>query len=264
MTRPRPALLCALTPLLLAACGGVTPAAPAAMADVETQAARACPAPCAPLTLAADTLSVAHLHRATLGATFRGLRGDVALRLDGPQGSGLVLETRAMTLDGSAASRTLVFAAPGLPTPGPDAALDGLYRVVVSQGGRDVASAPVTLTETLLKVTATVLPAEVAVHPGQAARFTVEVRVSPPLDAPLPLTLGLPVEGAAFAATPVSGTTGDGATLRRDFTVTFPADFGAPSGTSSALNYAVNVGDVTFYRNFWYGTRAARLAWRAE
>lgn len=252
--RPRTVnLLLTLAAAALTACGA-TPVPETAVSDGRVDGAAVQPA--------VASLSVYHRQAATLPVTLSGMTGTVQLRLDAPDGytSGLRLDTTTLTLDGTA-TRDLTVSAPGLPDfYTPDQSLSAAYTLVVSQGGRDLARAPVTIEERLLDIRTAVRPDTVTARPGQTVTFTVVVTVTPALDGPLPVTLdGCPVEGCDFEALPVGDTTGDGGTMTRQFALTVPASDGPPAGTVSDLHYAVGVADFAGYRRSWYGTTAATV-----
>ncbi|WP_309572651.1 hypothetical protein [Deinococcus sp.] len=209
------------------------------------------------------SLAVYHLHTATLPVTLGGMSGAVTLRLVAPDGyvSGLHLDTTTVTLDGTEGVHELLVSAPGLPDfYTPDQSLSAAYTLVVSQDGRELARAPVTIEEQLLDIQASMVPSSVSARAGDQVSFTVVVQVTPALDGPLPLTLdGCPVESCTFGALPVGPTTGDGSVMSRQFTLTLPEGDTPPDGTLTDVHYAVGVGDFAGYRRGWYGTTAATL-----
>lgn len=219
------------------------------------------------LTLSQDHLEIFHKHSATLGATFAGLSGPVDLRLEVAAGSssGLQLRTTSLTLPATGGPQQVVIDAPGLPEfYTPEQSLAAPYTLVVSQAGRDVARAPVTIREKLLGVQASVAPARVSAQPGAALTFTVTVRLTPGLPTSLAIGhAGCPVQGCEYRATPVSGTygavSGKTGVLKRDFQVVLPAGAAPPQDVT--LNYSVEVGDFAGYRRPWYGNTEVAVVW---
>ncbi|GHF49878.1 hypothetical protein HNQ07_002854 [Deinococcus metalli] len=246
--------------LALIAAAGLTACGAATVPDTAVGAATVQAASVQP---GVNTLAVVHRHSAALPVTFHGLSGAVQVRLVPPAGyvSGLRLDTRTLTLDGADVTQDLVVSAPGLPDfYTPEQSLSAPYTLVVSQDGRDVASAAVSIEEKLLDVRTTVEQDRVSGGAGQPVSFTVVVRVTPPLDGPLPVTLdGCPVEGCGYEAVPVGPVRGNGGEMRQTFTVTVPQEGLPPVGAALDLHYAVAVGDFAGYRLAWYGTRTATL-----
>lgn len=216
------------------------------------------------VSLSASRLEIVHRHSATVGASFAGVSGLVGLRLDVAEGytSGLQLRTTSLTLPAGASTHDLVIDAPGLPDFYTESqSLVAPYTLVVSQDGRDIARAPVTIQEKLLGLQASAEPTQVRARAGETVNFTVTVQVSPGLDTPLALDNGgCAVQGCEFQAVPVSATYGTDSVRKRDFQLTLPA--GTGPDVALALNYYVEVGDFAGYRKPWYGNTAVGITWQ--
>ncbi|PNY82998.1 NPCBM/NEW2 domain-containing protein [Deinococcus koreensis] len=220
------------------------------------------------LTLGQDRLEIFHKHSAALSATFADLSGPVGLRLEVAPGfsSGLQLRTTSLTLPAAAGPQRVVIDAPGLPDFYTETqSLSAPYTLVVSQGGRDVARAPLTIQQKLLGVQASAAPALLPARPGSAVTFTVTVRLTPGLETSLEIgNSGCPVQGCEYAATPVSETTsvlsGGASVLQREFRVVLPA--GISPTQNLTLDYYVVVGDFAGYRKPWYGNTQVAVVWQ--
>ncbi|GHF54472.1 hypothetical protein HNQ07_003605 [Deinococcus metalli] len=225
-----------------------------------------------PLTMTVDpsTVSIYHKHTATVKATFSGtFNGPVNLSLplvSPATGSKLVLKTTQVSLPASGTgtvTRDVVIDAPGLPDSGYDTSLlTANYRLVASQNGQETTSAPLTVTELLLRVVPAFTPSTVSGRFGETRRVTLSLTVSPPLAQPIPIGLFATTQGTdeQFKAVPVGPVYGDGGTMKQDYDITLDPKYLGQPYTRTA-SYGVNGGDFLGYRTPYYGTITVDLTW---
>ncbi len=232
------------------------------------------------LTLDRGELSVFHKHSASLTATFAAkgaVAGPLNLRLErADPNRGLLLELRTpqvnFTGPGSA-TRTLTIAAPFLSSNYDPRELSAPYRLTASAGGRDVASAVLTITVKPMQVSARIVPGRLSGHDGDLRSATVEVTVNPPLEEPVNIDLAFAPNLTQEANTPIAAianvgaTRAEGGVLRADaqfrFSDGLPVPYPDEYLTSDEVLYVlVNdaSGEPLFgYRRPSYGNLAAPI-----
>ncbi|MEF2279179.1 NPCBM/NEW2 domain-containing protein [Deinococcus sp. YIM 134068] len=226
------------------------------------------------LSLDRSLLTVFHKHSASVRATFSSdanVSGPLDLRLE-RLNSGLEpnlprLETTRVNFSGpGTTTQDISIAAPTDLLSNVPEDIQAPYLLIASAGGRDVASALLTIGVRGLKVSARFEPTFVSGRDGEIKRGTVVVTVDPPLDGPLPIRLGFWASGWTENESDftrilgVDPSRGDGATMRADFDLSFFDRPGLPDDrTTDRQNLIVYVGDLFGYRRPYYGNLYAPL-----
>lgn len=233
-----------------------------------------CVATSAPaITLSQSSLQIFHKHSATLSATFKNISGPVNLRLVAPADFStgtyapggarpIVLQTTTANVT-SAGTLPLTFSAPGLPDyrneiTGEEGRLSYTYTLIASQNGRDIASASLPITEELLTLQAGVELPGGQPQSGPAGTIVVTMKVTPPLDAARPLTLGNVMIGScdqsSFDLSPAGAPFLENGLLKQQYSVF------CETPDSSTIDLAVGVDDISGYREWWYGSTVTQFS----